>query len=74
MAENPLLSAQHLVKRFASPTSSARNGIAAVDGVVLEDSSVGVEDIHKTVLAHVERIQTYLRTEAHSIGVSRVIR
>jgi ABC-type glutathione transport system ATPase component len=55
--ETPLLSAQHLVKRFASPTGGARNGIAAVDDISLEVGAgevlaiVGESGSGKTTLA-----------------------
>jgi DNA-binding GntR family transcriptional regulator len=38
------------------------------------DTDACVQVLHRHVLAHVERIQTYLRPGPHSIAVSRVIR
>jgi DNA-binding GntR family transcriptional regulator len=38
------------------------------------DTAACVQVLHRHVLAHVDRIQTYLRPEAHSIAFSRVIR
>lgn len=38
------------------------------------DTETCIQVLHRHVLAHVDRIQTYLRPEAHSIAVSRVIR
>ncbi len=38
------------------------------------DTDACVQVLHRHVLAHVDRIQTYLRPEAHSIAFSRVVR